>query len=627
VADAFHANANAVEKTATARALMGRGGADWVEFLSRGSAALKQTSQDAERLGKVLTEQDIEAAKEFKLSLVELEAQMKGLALSVGMAALPALSEFAALLMATVETMKKDKGGLFSEFTAWMGFFEEWTKASDRIRKNVEAAMASTGKASFVPPEIKQIAAETKQEFYGLSSIVETLRGRMAGLEGDEAKVYQQAQHFRVELQKAEDELFKLAAAGKISPATFERESAAMKDLPKMILGFSEAEIQRVVEKRNEAILAAGDDLRQRLAAQQEQTADQQRTAWEQELTALAHKLQKERAFTTENQALLDALRQAGYNKIQAEHNEAFARELQTLQQHLAQILTARMTTRERLEFQYSQDAERFGAIEESKALSVAKSEQEQDIIRAQFALNRRASLEAYLGDLNALRNSEGWQGVFGEQFGSAIRGNEELLRMWGESANQSLMMVSVAMEGTQETFQRGFRSFAQGMGQNIAQAFVYRKSIGEAMRAAAASTIAAIASESIVNAIYATGLGFLRLAQHDYAGAAEAFKAAAVFGSVGVIAAVAGRAIAPASSSSSGSSAGSSGSSSSASASGSSAETSTSSSPRVAIYIQGNVVGRTGIDELIDIVNEAVQERDVRLYATAVKQEARLLR
>jgi hypothetical protein len=65
-------------------------------------------------------------------------------------------------------------------------------------------------------------------------------------------------------------------------------------------------------------------------------------------------------------------------------------------------------------------------------------------------------------------------------------------------------------------------------MGQNIAQSVLYSKSIGEAMRASVASTLAGLASESIVYAIYSTGLGFLRLAQHDYAAASQAFQAAA---------------------------------------------------------------------------------------------------
>ena len=42
-------------------------------------------------------------------------------------------------------------------------------------------------------------------------------------------------------------------------------------------------------------------------------------------------------------------------------------------------------------------------------------------------------------------------------------------------------------------------------------------------MRAAAASALQAIAAESIVQAIYSTALGFLRLAHHDYPGATAA--------------------------------------------------------------------------------------------------------
>jgi hypothetical protein len=40
-----------------------------------------------------------------------------------------------------------------------------------------------------------------------------------------------------------------------------------------------------------------------------------------------------------------------------------------------------------------------------------------------------------------------------------------------------------------------------------------------------------------------------------------------------------------------------------------------------VAIYISGHVIGPSGIEELTDIINEAVVGRDVRLIATGVKQ------
>jgi len=38
-------------------------------------------------------------------------------------------------------------------------------------------------------------------------------------------------------------------------------------------------------------------------------------------------------------------------------------------------------------------------------------------------------------------------------------------------------------------------------------------------------------------------------------------------------------------------------------------------------------VIGRAGIEELTQMINEAVKDRDVRLIATQVRQETRVVR
>ncbi len=47
----------------------------------------------------------------------------------------------------------------------------------------------------------------------------------------------------------------------------------------------------------------------------------------------------------------------------------------------------------------------------------------------------------------------------------------------------------------------------------------------------------------------------------------------------------------------------------------------------RVVINIQGHVIGRSGIEELTGMINEAVKDRDVRLVATQVRQGSRVTR
>jgi hypothetical protein len=71
-------------------------------------------------------------------------------------------------------------------------------------------------------------------------------------------------------------------------------------------------------------------------------------------------------------------------------------------------------------------------------------------------------------------------------------------------------------------------------------------KSFGEAMKAMIAAELAAISASALVNAIYATAIGFLRLAMWDFSGAANAFVAAATFAAVAAIAGAGALALAP---------------------------------------------------------------------------------
>ena len=145
------------------------------------------------------------------------------------------------------------------------------------------------------------------------------------------------------------------------------------------------------------------------------------------------------------------------------------------LQQYLAQIVSARIETAERLAFQYQQDLQRYSQIQEQKALSTAKSEAESEIIRLEYATNRDALLQQYGFSLTALQNSEGWEGVFGSRFAQLLQHDQEALREWSESADQAFNLVrqsAVALEGLGR---KAFDSFAQGMGQNIASAIVYK--------------------------------------------------------------------------------------------------------------------------------------------------------
>lgn len=91
----------------------------------------------------------------------------------------------------------------------------------------------------------------------------------------------------------------------------------------------------------------------------------------------------------------------------------------------------------------------------------------------------------------------------------------------------------------------KAFSSVANAIGNVVQQWVLYGKTGPAVMKQVLASALAAIAAEATVRAIYALAMGFFFLATHQYTDATNAFIAAAVFGSIGIGAALAGRAIA----------------------------------------------------------------------------------
>ncbi len=684
VADSFHSLQSATEKAAMARDLFGRGGAEFIAFLQRGSDGIKALMQEADRLGLTITEKDILASKGMRIELGLLKSEVEGLTLSVGNKLLPILIHLGAGLVASTET-------LTTAASKWGGIWRaasEMPEAYARALADLEAKLKGAlieGSGSLGPPE------KTLQDYTVLSDLVMQLTGRIAALGTAENKIAFETIRLTAESDKAAQKLQELHAQGQIGAEAFARESEALKKVAPLIEELAglqtmadaeklansrlaavtelqtklrsymtqsyadrqaaiDEELQQIHDRyqREGTLTAEGEDLiarirsaayaklaaeqdaalstlRDKLQSYQQQGYAEREAAFSAEIDQLRQKYQKEGQLTTEAEELLAQIRTAGLRKIETEREQAFAQELIKLQQHQAQMISSELTARQRIEFAYYQDLEKFGQVEEEKALLLAKTEGEQQAVRQQFSLLRDAALQKYQAGLQALRNSTGWRGIFGDIFAQSIRGNEALWREWQQSANQSMMLVRVSIESLAEEGGRAFQSFAQGMAQNIAQAVVYKQSIGDAMRAALAATLESIAAKALVESIYATALGFLELAEFDYEAAANAFTAAAIFGSVGLASAVAGSAAAPKQGPSAAPS-GTAGTSGLAAASGAPGGAGGAQAPYIQVNVQtGHVIGPSGIEELAGMINDAVQNRDVRLIATQTRQSSQV--
>lgn len=211
----------------------------------------------------------------------------------------------------------------------------------------------------------------------------------------------------------------------------------------------------------------------------------------------------------------------------------------------------------------------------------------------------------------------------------TALSRNQETLSQWGTGARKAFSTALSASDALGSSLLGSFRAFDSALVRNTGNANVWQKSIGQAFEKAALSSLTAIAKEAVVRAIYSTALGFYMLAVGDFAGAAQAFEAAAVFGAVGGAAGLATQALSGGASGGSPSHKTASTSSSSGGKSSAAKTTSSQSgspnSQTVQVIFQGPVYGgQAGVDELVRHISTAVMERDVNLVAyTVVRQPA----
>jgi hypothetical protein len=391
----------------------------------------------------------------------------------------------------------------------------------------------------------------------------------------------------------------------------------------------------KIAREHTQALTDAAEDLWKRIAGQQEKGLGREKQAWAAEIEDYRRHLFEKSELTKGNMLLLMALDAAGQQRIDAKQKSEFDLELTNLRSHLARILEAEMTQEQKLKAEYDRDVANYGRAQMEKVIQAKGGEAARAGVEAEYAAIHAALLKKYGNDLNALKNSQGWQGVFGSHFASQIKQNENLMKEWETSTNRAAMSVQVAMESLKQALKDAFDQWAQGMGQGIASAIVYSKSIKQAMEAATASTLESLGARALTNAIYYMADGFGLLASQMYEPAADAFTAAAIFGSVGVGAAIAGRAMTPKQAQGAGAGAGQapgmtpgSGGVSRGSGGGyGSGGGNGQQAPHATVNIYGHVIGTSGISELTSMINDAVLNQDVTLTSTNTKTGVQVTR
>jgi hypothetical protein len=100
LADKFKTMGPGTEATAAALNLFGRSGANLLPFLLKGKDGIKELSDEAEKMGLVLSQDNIDAVKKNVVAQRELSAAVNGAKVQIGNEMLPVLTKFAELVTA-----------------------------------------------------------------------------------------------------------------------------------------------------------------------------------------------------------------------------------------------------------------------------------------------------------------------------------------------------------------------------------------------------------------------------------------------------------------------------------------------------------------------------------------------
>lgn len=128
LADSFANSTDGAGKTAVAMQLAGKNGAAMIPFLNEGSDGLKRWGDEAERSGRVISQQAAAAADNFNDSLTVLQSSLKGAAGTIGADLIPPLTD---LVKDTTEVVRS---------------FRDWASAHPDLIKAIGAlGVALTG--------------------------------------------------------------------------------------------------------------------------------------------------------------------------------------------------------------------------------------------------------------------------------------------------------------------------------------------------------------------------------------------------------------------------------------------------------------------------------------------------
>nr|WP_298117448.1 hypothetical protein [uncultured Pseudomonas sp.] len=155
LADRFAAIPDGAQKSALAIELFGRSGAKMLPFLSSGSDGIRELTDQAERLGLVISTEQAAASEQFNDSLSVLASVSRGAGNAMAAELLPALNELSGLLIDVAE----DSDAAATSATALSGVLKTLSTAGLIIGATFETVGDAVGAAAAA------IASAAKGEF------------------------------------------------------------------------------------------------------------------------------------------------------------------------------------------------------------------------------------------------------------------------------------------------------------------------------------------------------------------------------------------------------------------------------------------------------------------------------
>lgn len=568
---ALNSYADGAAKTKLATDLFGRSGAEILVVLKQMGGDLDKATEAARRLGLVVSTEDAKAADDFNDQMKQLHQTMQGFTFALGKSLLPELNNMAKSV--------SDVVGWVNRLTAAIGGLKGI--ASGAIKLSFEVT-GIPGISRFIQGN-KGSSASATDSWEATGKAAPTFGGSGGGGGGggpkDISAIRQQLGLLEVQeraIKRAHDEEVALARdAYDQKRITYQRYVEIVLAAEEKMLEARLAVLQKEEdEARNSDLLPRQksvklaqirEDELKSISDYNRKVSDLKADANIEEQKSIQDELKRNEERYQAALELNERLRGLWLDRRRIEA-ETLAQSAEELERRGGNPLVV-IERRSRAEAQAEdiRHQQFIAGIERERQDNARRVQSYKDFLATEKGLNEIEEAEAarhagemrrLSAELNAATQRQdplSKRSLFGDRFADLIEGGSGNLQALAQTSYEAFGRMSEAVGNFGTIASGAFQSFAQGLAGVLEQMILTGETGPAALRKLTAAVIAQIASQAAVKAIYELAEGFAALARMFFgdpkagAEAAAHFQSAAIYGTVAGVAAVAGRAIAPA--------------------------------------------------------------------------------